>query len=170
MSLDDYELIEPTLGEEQLLKNERGHALLITGRIDTGKPILTVELYVKWYTLYLVKKEFNKGSRWEWLKVYKVYYHQLDNYRPMDQPTYVDHVPNPLAVRNFADAMGFTLDELAEELIEGRWHIEVVDQDIPCPLCGGTGTQMRPSFSDPLKDVPRRCTHCKGHRTVKRGA
>lgn len=166
---DDYELIEPSIATEEVLKTEHGHFLCLMGKI-TETPTLTVELYTKWYTLYLVQKALNQGSRWEWLKVYKVHYGHLEDFRPEDQIAYLDHVPNPLAVKNFADAKKYHLDELAEDLLMGRWQNEVVDSDIICPLCEGTGTRPRVSLVDPSKEILERCRHCKGRRTVKRGA
>lgn len=41
---------------------------------------------------------------------------------------YCDHVPNPRAVMWFAYTNRFLLDELAFELIAGRWSFEVKDQ------------------------------------------
>lgn len=96
--------------------SDRGTSLVITNQRERTRPLLTVEFYVKWYTLCLV---FQDGS------VKTVGYDELEPYTPNNEAAYVDHVPNPSSVKNFAEKKNYDLDELAYELIVGRWAIEV---------------------------------------------
>jgi hypothetical protein len=103
--------------------SERGHLLACSGYTGFNglpdEPLLTVEIASKWYQLYLIRPD---GS-----------VHGLDFGR-LEQPAfmlgisaYCDHVPNPQAVRRLAEVNSWTLDDLAEELIVGRWQLEVVE-------------------------------------------
>lgn len=76
-------------------------------------PILTVELSTKWYELYLIQPDG---------KVEGVFFPTSDKYT-----SFVDHVPNPIVVQEYAAAKGYYLDELAFDLIVGRWYNEVKD-------------------------------------------
>jgi hypothetical protein len=165
MSANDYELIETfqPMSRDVIPKSERSFPLVLASGLRYT-PVLTIELYVKWYTLYLVDR-MKSGT----VQIYKIHYGHLEDFRPEDQSAYVDHVPNPLAVRNFADSKSYYLDELADDLLMGRWQNEVVDQDVYCPHCGGIGMRFATEFQDPTRPF-RRCPRCKGKRTVKHGA
>lgn len=100
-------------------RSESGFLLPVcnyTGRL----PVLTVELYCKWYSLHLV---------WPNRIVERIDFGRLEPAAAsLNCSPFVDHIPNPAAVRALALAEGWHLDELAEELIVGRWHIEVLNE------------------------------------------
>ena len=102
------------------IESPRGYLLCLTkghvGVVD--RPILTVELAHTWYELFLVRLD---GS------VESVCFSELEPFRSKGGSYFCDHVPNPDAVAVFADAKGYYLDGLAEELIVGRWQMEVVE-------------------------------------------
>jgi len=78
-------------------------------------PTLTVEYYLKWYSLHLIRPGEDPA-------VSQVFFHHLEDY--FSGTCFRDHVPNPDAVRAFTDAHGYVFDGLAEELIMGRWVLE----------------------------------------------
>lgn len=89
--------------------------------IPSLRPHLTVELYDKWYELYLVDRPTPARG----FRIQSIHFGHLDEHAPKGETAYVDHVPNPKAVRAFAEANDYHLVELADELITGRWQIEV---------------------------------------------
>lgn len=99
-------------------RSERGF-LLPVSNYPGSLPVLTVELYCKWYSLHLV---------WPTRIVERIDFGRLEPAAAsLNCSPFCDHCPNPAAVRTLALAEGWHLDELAEELIVGRWHIEVGD-------------------------------------------
>ena len=99
------------------LRTHRGHTLLFSQReLLLTVPVLTVELYCKWYELWVVHPN---------LDLMTVSFMDLEEH--WAGFAFVDHTPNPGAVRNLAEAKGWYLNELADELITGRWKLEVED-------------------------------------------
>ena len=88
---------------------------LILGEGERGEPTLTVELYSKWYYLYLVDPS---GL------VTEIDFPD-DETCPEGESPYADHVPNPRAVSAWAEKMGYDVNPLAFEMIVGRWEIEI---------------------------------------------
>jgi len=81
------------------------------------EPILTVECYSRWYSLYLVTPNG---------EVSIVDFSELEPYASGSSVSaYVDHVPNPVAVEAFAESRGYHLYEVALDMIVGRWTREV---------------------------------------------
>lgn len=98
-------------------RSERGFLLPVSKYLGS-LPVLTVELCCKWYSLYPVH-----GCA----GVEAVDFGLLEpTAAALNVSAYCDHVPNPVVVQAFAEAQGWHLDELAEELIVGRWEIEVM--------------------------------------------
>jgi hypothetical protein len=96
--------------------SKRGHP--IVGSPCSGQdPILTVELYCKWYGLQLLRPD---GT------VEEVAFPE-EGWAPEGESAYCDHVPNPKAVARFAEHQGYLIDLLAMELMVGRWELEVRD-------------------------------------------
>lgn len=87
----------------------------IIQRAHPQTPTLTVELYSKWYGLFLV---YPNGEIQEMPFPY-------DETCPKGEVPFVDHVPNPNAVIAYADANEYLIDNLALEMIVGRWEIEI---------------------------------------------
>lgn len=82
---------------------------------DPGStPTLTVELYCKWYKLFLVQSD-------GWIEEIPF---PDDKYEPLGESPYLDHVPNPNAVQNYARVFGYEIGELALEMMIGRWALE----------------------------------------------
>lgn len=97
------------------LISKRGHKIIYTNSAMTDV-VVTVELAEKWYGLILVPPESARG--WEPMEV---------SFPDGDGviPSFVDHVPNPVIVKLWAEKMNYYLDEIAYELMVGRWEIEV---------------------------------------------
>lgn len=96
------------------MNSPRGFKLLLpTGGIV--KPTVTVELYEKWYELFLVRSTREDPE--------PISFDRLVPFVVEGESAYVDHVPNPNVVRVFALANNYELDEIAEELIVGRWAV-----------------------------------------------
>lgn len=92
------------------LVSNRGHFLLLDALpIAAHPPVVTVEAYPKWYSLYVVRP----GPHVE-----EVPFPESDTMTP-----YIDHVPNPQVVKAWADANGYEVDELALEMMIGRWQL-----------------------------------------------
>jgi hypothetical protein len=106
----------------EVLLSASGRAILRT----SGTPVLTVYLTEKWYQLVLVKSVRRE------LEIQEVYYDELDMAYPHGSG-YVDHDPNPDAVRALAKAKMWEIDPLAEELIEGRWAMASRTTEDICP-------------------------------------
>ena len=79
--------------------------------------ILTVNNTTKWYCLYLVTPD--GGGR-------EVTFDELEPFVCSSTAAYVDHVPNPHAVLEFATAMGYALHPIAYEMMIGRWETEAI--------------------------------------------
>ncbi len=97
--------------------SSRNHPLMWCG-YDLGfnGKVLTVEMAYKWYFLSLVDVLTNE--------VTEIGFDELDVQGHGFTP-FVDHAPNPKAVDWLCEKNGWTFDPLAEELITGRWEIEV---------------------------------------------
>ncbi len=101
------------------IKSVRGLSLILINGDQTSVDTLTAELYVKWYTLYLV----SNGKAREFMYV------ELEPYTPKGQNTYVDHVPNPRAIEAYGEATGITIDPVFLEVAWGRWCLEIQEID-----------------------------------------
>lgn len=94
----------------------RDNQLVLSGGELPTTPTLTVELYEKWYDLYLVAPD---GT------VTEVSFGDLEDrrYCAGDQTAVADHVPNPVVVAAYAQFHEYWVDNLAYELMVGRWEI-----------------------------------------------
>lgn len=91
--------------------SDRKLPLVFTGVAEL-RPVLTVENYCKWYTLWLVGTD---GS------VTEVEFPDPPGF----QDSYChDHVPNPEAVALFANQQDYDVDDQSMEMIIGRWERE----------------------------------------------
>lgn len=111
---------EPPPRLDPALRSARGFLLLgAVGKV----PLVTVELYVKWYEIFVVHPS---GS------IQAVDFGQFDKPAFTDRngklyadgSAYCDHVPNPRVVARWAEAHGYEVDERALELMHGRWELE----------------------------------------------
>lgn len=92
-------------------ESKRGIPLFFaTGSQNCGIPVVTVETYCIWYDLYLV---FPSGM------VAIIEYDNLEKF--VDTP-YIDHTPNPLAVRCLAEENGFVVDKDAWQAMVDQWE------------------------------------------------
>jgi len=103
-----------------MLLSDHGHPLVFQGE-PWKNPILTVENYLKWYTLYLVMPDGEIRSL--------VYTGLILPEKFKDQVLFVDHVPNPRAVAYTASQRHFYVDPVSFEAIIGRWQLEVKYED-----------------------------------------
>lgn len=88
---------------------KRGHQLIYNGVSD--RPIVTVELYCKWYSLYLIQPN---GSVEEFIP-------------PTEEVSFKDDTFNPIELVQYALKMNYLIDDLAFELIIGRWETETLE-------------------------------------------
>lgn len=157
------------------LRSDRDHRLVLSASYDFSiSPVLTVELYTKWYELYLLaKRPVGQGNdHGTWLSLYAVSFEHLDqnDVRPPGVSAYLDHAPNPQCVRIFTRQNDFHLDELAEELIIGRWQREYVDANVyECSTCEGKA--RLPVFMPRTGETAMLlCRECNGQGFTKPGA
>jgi len=90
--------------------SERGLPLIYTGPI-VDYPVLTAELHVKWYNLYLM----NPNGTIE----------TIDPSLEDREVEYVDNVWDPLSLRKWCDKNNIEIDELFYEILVGRWEAEI---------------------------------------------
>ena len=88
------------------------------------QPVLTVEISSKWYSLFLIHGD-RSIEQIDFGYLSEIWDDHPD--RPRFGSAYVDHCPNPHAVELLADQKDWWLDDLAYELIWGRWATEVLD-------------------------------------------
>ncbi len=100
------------------MRSKRGMKLIWTEGValDDATKVLTAELYVKWYELYLVTKS----------SVAIINFADLEKHTQPAQSAYCDHVPNPAVVERFAMNNGHTIDPVFFEVCTGRWELEVL--------------------------------------------
>jgi hypothetical protein len=106
------------------MKSPRGLELVLSGSSCTqdgcpDAPTITVELAEKWYSLWLVRPSG---------QIEPIPFPEI---MEMDDCSFVDHAPNPDAIRAYADAQDFEVDLVAFELIVGRWETEVTERYSP---------------------------------------
>lgn len=108
----------------------RGKPVVISRRPKRKeRSVFTVELYEKWYGLIIVHpggsmeeipfptlESFDDG-------VGKIANTVGEIFGEDVMTPYVDHIPNPHVVKQFAKAKDYYLDELAFELMTGRWAL-----------------------------------------------
>lgn len=103
------------------LKSARGFPLVFGhGNFRSSVPVLTCELYDKWYTLHLVHPDG---------RVEEVCFPGADDRFPDSMVTpgasgFCDHVPNPTEVQRMAEHLGWEVDQCSLEMMVGRWEIE----------------------------------------------
>lgn len=94
-------------------------------------PVISVAFAAKWYCLTLIREgsatpltfeevEQTIAREWDWAE---------------DGSVVGDHIIHPKAVRMYAAKMNYHLDELAYELLIGRWVLE-------CPGCAWFAEKM----------------------------
>lgn len=106
------------------LRSNRGIPLVVQGSRDLGETgLLTVELYEKWYCLYRVDIDRN-------LTIKEVQFHELEQFARPGQSAFVDHIPNPACVWAYAEHYSLVIPVLAEELIEGRWCLNIFNNQV----------------------------------------
>jgi len=93
--------------------SDRMHPLVYMGVAPRESPTLTVENYIKWYSLHLVHLD---GS---------VDVVNFPEWGPSGRGGFVDHVPDPVACQKLAADNGWVWDENSLDMIWGRWRREV---------------------------------------------
>lgn len=104
--------------EYKLWFSERGIPLVYCGPAPKDVPVLTVENYCKWYTLYLIKPNGIVEAYYPNKKLEKECYEKFGFYNG-------DHNYQPSAVQYIADKEEFILHEEAIEMIIGRYEMEI---------------------------------------------
>lgn len=97
----------------KMWQSTRGIPLVYTGDPSPYRPILTIENYPKWYTLFAITTES---------EVKEVTFDEISF---GDEPTFTDHCFNPAAVDALVREKNYEIDETSFELIVGRWMIEI---------------------------------------------
>lgn len=97
------------------LVSDRDLVLVYQGTSPKTVPTLTCELWVKWYSLYLVHPD---GS------VSKINppIDDLEDFNWDDESVVGDHCWNPKVLGRYAEAQGWEIDDLSFDVIAGRWH------------------------------------------------
>jgi len=108
--------IKKILGNDKLKKlnstsslrtyiSEKNHLLTYVGE-PIDKPILTGELYQKWYSLYLLNPDGN-----------------IEKHIPdIDEVSFRDESYNPEELSEYCEKHNFALDPIVEEMNYARWH------------------------------------------------
>lgn len=105
--------------------SDRGIPLVYNNAPDK-QPVLTVENYLKWYSLFLVNPD---GS---------VEVLPYDRYRHLEGSDglpflWGDHVVYPPAYERICDELDLIFDGNSADIIAGRWINDVLDGVIPTP-------------------------------------
>lgn len=107
---------------DSILRSERGIPVAWSTRQDFDQNVITVELSLKWHGIQVVyprQKRFDHD-------VVTIVEWNFPGWTGLEhRPAYVDHVPNPHCVEEFARLNRYAIDELALELIHGRWLVKV---------------------------------------------
>lgn len=98
------------------LKSDRQLPLVYQSGYN-GKPVLTVELYCKWYSYYLVHQNGEIES---------IEFHHDENFDRLTEESLPplmagDHIPFPSAYKAICLANDWTFDQYTYEFILGRW-------------------------------------------------
>ena len=83
---------------------------------------LAVEIYMKWYTLFLVMPDE---------QIVPIVFpdeHDLEKHDDLETPSAMDHVPNPAFVERYCKEQGYYISEITRELLVGRWIIDVKEK------------------------------------------
>lgn len=110
--------------------SDRQIPLTFTGPLR-DKPVLCAELYMKWYSLFLIEPT-PSGAR---VTAVKDLYERLCDLERESRALYTylattrqsvmaDHIWNPVAVEHLANQNGWHLCDLTKELLIGRWELE----------------------------------------------
>jgi hypothetical protein len=115
------------------VKSLRGYEVVLTSLLFEAwsVPVVTVELSSKWYGILVVWGDRADRAK----RGLPVFHGEADAVHIKEVPfpslqvgsqvSYVDHVPNPLTVRAWAEEQGYHVDEVAFEIMVGRWETEV---------------------------------------------
>jgi hypothetical protein len=174
----DYKTAKLEEGLDSVLRSRRDDQLVLATRYDWKNcdPVLTVELTTKWYELILIVWDPHEldpddpNDVLDLFRAYSVHFGHLEKVAPAGVSPYLDHAPNPLCVNLFACRKGFHVDELALELITGRWQIEYVESRVmQCDRCEGTGEVVIKSAYDLIPYIKNdsTCRKCRGHGVLK---
>jgi hypothetical protein len=139
----------------QWLRSPRDIPLIWSGPVILGVlPTVTVEMYVKWYSFFVVRVGYDE------VVVEEVPFPD-DEFCEAGESPYCDHAPNPVVVARWAKSKGYLIDDAAIEMMIGRWEREYKEtyeatyvsppetSPEPCPLCGGKGYVPVPGLTDP---------------------
>lgn len=123
--------------------SDRNIPLIFSGKLhELMIPVVTVELYVKWYKLFVIKQVLYDEV------IVEVVDFPGEEYCAEGETAYGDHVPNPRVVSRFASRNGYRVDEVALEVIIGRWEREHLNnysdlEEEPCHRCGKLGSACK---------------------------
>jgi hypothetical protein len=135
-------LIDNEVVLNRIILSERNIPLVYQFSEDISEPVLTVENYTKWYNLYLVTHDRSVNI---------VEFDVLQEFVPRNASPYRDHVPNPIAVKGYADKHNYHLDEQSLEVMVGRWALDCTEAEVPVPA--------RHRFDE---SICPRCSECGG--------
>lgn len=96
-----------------IYESPHGH-LLVYGGVPGDSPVLTCELYSKWYALYLVEPD-------KTVRPVPLDLRELEQYAE-GASVVGDHCWNPYVLQRLADAKDWLIDDLSFDLMVGRWH------------------------------------------------
>lgn len=92
---------------------------LVFNYLPATCPVLTVENYLKWYSLYAVKPDGTVR-----VVPYTEYSHLEDKFGGM---LWADHCLNPAAYEDIAEELNMLTDSNSQDMIAGRWTNDILD-------------------------------------------
>lgn len=105
--------------KNQTYLSKRNIPLLYIGK-PVSVPVLTLENYTKWYSIYLVMPDGTVDTINS-----DVILEIVSQYQSREYPClWVDHLYHPLLLQKLAEKLNAELDERAQEVAAGRWYYE----------------------------------------------
>ncbi len=101
------------------MQSEHGHPLILSAS-PVEHATITVELYEKWYGLYIVDPHMDKPVM--------LPFTALEDAAQAGESAFCDHTPNPNVVVRWAEQRVCDVDPLALEMMIGRWELEYFNQ------------------------------------------
>jgi hypothetical protein len=162
--------VRPSLRDLYLPLFSLRHPLVWSGALIMGiRPTVTVEMYSKWYSLFVVRVGYDEVTIEEF-----PFPDDLEFCGGNETP-FLDHAPNPVVVARWALKNGFCVDDVAMETMIGRWereyretygetYVEVPEPEEPtgpCATCGGKKYVPVVGLTDPeLGQAINPCPDC----------
>lgn len=169
--------VRPSIRESFLPLFSSRHPLVWSGFLIFGQqPVVTVEMYSKWYGLFVVRVGYDE------ITIEEYPFPDDLEFCAGNQTPFLDHAPNPVVVARWATKNGFYVDDVAMEMMIGRWereyhenysatYVECIEtepepeREGPCATCGGKRYVPVVGLTDPvLGQAINPCPDCAVRR------